>query len=125
SFALRPTDVPAVTAARSISPVDSCRTPIRSTSRCAWVPFPAPGGPSRISLITLLPPSSKAEPPRGPAPSSASTPQLRSLDQPLVLMRQEIALNLRNGIHRDADHNQQRGAAEIERHGRVGNQDFR
>jgi hypothetical protein len=40
-------------------------------------------------------------------------------------MGQQIALHLRHRIHGHADHDQQRGAAEVERHRRVGNQNFR
>ena len=43
-----PSAVPAFTAARSMSPVESWTMPKRSTSRCACVPLPAPGGPRRI-----------------------------------------------------------------------------
>jgi hypothetical protein len=50
------TSVPAWTAARSISPVESCGMPCFSTSLCACVPLPAPGGPSNINLIWLSSP---------------------------------------------------------------------
>ena len=40
-------------------------------------------------------------------------------------MRQQVALDLRHRIHRHADGDQQRGAAEIERHAGVGRQDLR
>src|SRR5947199_184296 len=39
-------------------------------------------------------------------------------------MRQQIALNLRDRIHGDADHDQERRAAEIEHPGRVGEDDL-
>ena len=46
----------AATAARSMSPVDSWTMPrSRSTSRLAWVPLPAPGGPSRM-MFSRRPP---------------------------------------------------------------------
>ena len=51
SFAFRPTGEPDATAERSISPVESCGMPYRSTMRADCVPFPAPGGPSRMILI--------------------------------------------------------------------------
>src|ERR1043166_2419283 len=54
-LAFRPTGVPALTAARSISPVESCTMPCLETRRCACVPFPAPGGPSSINLIRVSP----------------------------------------------------------------------
>ena len=43
--------VPAATAARSMSPVESWTIPRCSTSRLAWVPLPAPGGPRRMMFI--------------------------------------------------------------------------
>ena len=57
SLACRPTGVWAATAARSISPVESWTMPYFWTSRCAWVPLPAPGGPKRINLMTIRPPA--------------------------------------------------------------------
>ena len=60
SLARRPTGVPALTAARSMSPVESCTRPCVATSRCACVPLPAPGGPSRINLIYAAPAASIA-----------------------------------------------------------------
>ena len=50
-FAARPSGVPALTAARSMSPVEICGMPNFSRMNCACVPFPAPGGPRRISLM--------------------------------------------------------------------------
>jgi hypothetical protein len=41
----RPISVPEVRAARSMSPVESWTIALPSTSRRAWVPLPAPGGP--------------------------------------------------------------------------------
>src|SRR5215472_4489292 len=55
SLALWPTEVPAFTAARSMSPVESWTMPYFSTSLCDCVPLPAPGGPSRISLMGVAP----------------------------------------------------------------------
>src|SRR5262249_40951384 len=56
--------------------------------------------------------------------SSPATSELRALDQTFVLVGEQIALDLRHGIHRDADHDQKRGTAEVERHRGVGNQNF-
>ena len=53
--ACRPIGVPAATAARSMSPVESCTMPYFATSRLACVPLPAPGGPSRINPHLLRP----------------------------------------------------------------------
>src|SRR5262245_39316704 len=43
------------TASRSMSPVDSCGMANTSAIRVACVPFPAPGGPNRTSLINHTP----------------------------------------------------------------------
>ena len=45
-FADIPKSVPATTAARRISPVDTAGFPVSSTILPACVPFPAPGGPN-------------------------------------------------------------------------------
>ncbi len=50
-FAASPSGVPALTAARSMSPVEICGMPYARVMNVAWVPLPAPGGPSRISRI--------------------------------------------------------------------------
>ena len=39
-------------------------------------------------------------------------------------MRQQMRMYLRDGVHRDGDHDQQAGAAKIERDGILRNQDF-
>mmetsp|Transcript_10082 Transcript_10082/g.38180 ORF Transcript_10082/g.38180 Transcript_10082/m.38180 type:complete len:201 (+) Transcript_10082:1264-1866(+) len=43
-----PISVPSCTAARSMSPVDRCTTPMASTSSLHWVPFPDAGAPAMI-----------------------------------------------------------------------------
>mmetsp|Transcript_14053 Transcript_14053/g.46870 ORF Transcript_14053/g.46870 Transcript_14053/m.46870 type:complete len:235 (+) Transcript_14053:201-905(+) len=53
-----PTSVPAATAARSMSPVESCGAPNLATSFGACVPLPEPGGPKRMTM--LRPPSPAA-----------------------------------------------------------------
>ena len=50
-LAAQPSGVPALTAARSMSPVEICGMPNRSLMNAACVPLPAPGGPSNISRI--------------------------------------------------------------------------
>ena len=52
---LRPMGVPEARASRSISPVESCTMPRVSTRCLAWVPLPAPGGPSRMRLTITFP----------------------------------------------------------------------
>ena len=54
-----------------------------------------------------------------------SASELSFLDQAFVLVGKQVALDLRHGIHRDANRDQQRRAAEVERHGGVGNQKLR
>src|SRR5690606_1101543 len=49
--ASRPTGVCCWTACRSMSPVERWRRPWAAASALAWVPFPAPGGPKRMSRI--------------------------------------------------------------------------
>src|SRR5207248_124175 len=44
--------------------------------------------------------------------STAASPQLRLSDQALVLLRDQMALNLGDRIHGDADDDEDRGAAE-------------
>src|SRR5580692_10496854 len=53
----KPDAVPSATASRSMSPVDNCGMEKRSTILVACVPFPAPGGPNRTSLIDPAPPA--------------------------------------------------------------------
>ena len=109
ALACCPISVPAFTAARSMSPVESWTSPCLAAIALACVPLPAPGGPSRIRFIT----------------ASRRPPELRLLDQAFVLVRQQMALHLRHRIHGHADGDQQRGAAEVERHRGVGDQQLR
>ena len=50
-FAAMPSGEPALTAARSMSPVEICGMPYASVMNAAWVPLPAPGGPSKMSRM--------------------------------------------------------------------------
>ena len=84
-----------------------CRS--ASSSRLACVPLPAPGGPSRISVHRRLRPCT-------PRPC---------VDQALILVREQVRLDLRHRVHRHRDDDQQAGAAEVERHAVVADQDFR
>src|SRR6186997_2074020 len=87
SPALRPSSLPAATAALSMSPVESLVSERESSS------------------------------------SFASEP--RPLDQSLILMGEQMALDLGDGIHGDTHHDEERGAAEIERHAGIGDEDLR
>ena len=46
-----PISVPALTAARSMSPVESWMSPCLAAISLACVPLPAPGGPSSIRFV--------------------------------------------------------------------------
>src|SRR6185312_16775188 len=53
ALALRPSGVPALTAARRRSPVEMCGTLSSAFSIAAWVPLPEPGAPSKTSRMLL------------------------------------------------------------------------
>src|SRR5690606_33421575 len=53
SFTCRPSSDSALTAARSISPVEIWGISKRSVINWAWVPLPAPGAPNMMIRITL------------------------------------------------------------------------
>src|SRR5882724_2017866 len=107
-LAFLPSSLPEATAARSMSPVESWTRPRSCCRRCAWVPLPAPGGPRRMMFIALR--------------SSAAAPQAGLLDETLVLVGEQVRLDLGHRIERDRDHDQQAGAAEVERHAATGDQ---
>src|SRR5690606_31843767 len=96
-----PRSDPLARSARIMSPVEICGTPSVSTRSLAWVPLPAPGGPKRITSISAPP---------TPDPRSART------GETLVVARDEVRLDLLDRVERDADHDHDRGAAEVERH---------
>src|SRR5437868_13010336 len=110
-----PSGVPAFFSARSMSPVDSCTIPRSSTRRLAWVPFPAPGGPS--SMMFIAPPVSPSSPPEAAL-------QLRLLDQVAILVRDQMALDLGHRVHRHVDDDEQGGAAEVEGDAHPRDQEF-
>ena len=49
--ACRPISVPFLIASRIMAPVDTVGIPSRAEIRSAWVPFPAPGAPRKITFI--------------------------------------------------------------------------
>src|SRR6266571_1961834 len=67
-FAAIPSGVPALTAARSMSPVEICGMRKCSLMKPAWVPLPAPGGPRRISFIIVPGSCGRAHTRRGNLP---------------------------------------------------------
>src|SRR5262245_43792298 len=100
SFTLRPSSEPSATASRSMSPVEMAGSPKRRPSTCAWVPLPAPGGPSKTT--------------REAWPSTPSPTDAAPLHEPLVVAHHELALDLLDGVHGDAHHDEERRAAEVE-----------
>src|SRR3954452_22724903 len=88
SWAFLPSGVPSETLARKMSPVEIAGMPKWSATTLAWVPFPAPGGPIRINLM--------------------------SAQEPFVVALLELTLDLLHRVECDAHHDQDRGAAEGE-----------
>ena len=105
ALALSPIGVPAATAARSMSPVESCGMPYFFDETCRLRSLARPRRSEQNQPHRLLPRS------------------FDFLDQALILMRLQMAVDLRHGVHRHADHDQQRRAAEIERHVGVGDRE--
>src|SRR3954469_14672042 len=120
-FAWRPTGVPAATASRSMSPVESWTMPRSAWSRAACVPLPAPGGPRRMMLNTsAFSPSRRLK-----LPPPRRRLELRLLDEIAVLVRDQVALDLADRIHGHVDHDQQAGAAKAEVQTRLRRKDIR
>src|SRR5579863_5093109 len=115
-LAFMPSGVPLATCSRSISPVERCGTEYLAASFFACVPFPAPGGPSKITarlsssggrfsgttglVAMLLPPAAQ------PALPSKS----------FVIPHDQLRFQLLHGVHGYADDDQQRRTAKIELH---------
>ena len=79
----------------------------RRSPRCrrsAWVPLPAPGGPSRIRFSLDIRRSLSAR----------QAPLDELLQEALVTAHHQLRLQLLHRFQRDADHDQDRGAAEAE-----------
>jgi hypothetical protein len=51
-FAFIPSSLPALIAARSMSPVEICGMPYFLQMKLACVPLPAPGGPNSMNRIS-------------------------------------------------------------------------
>src|SRR5689334_6262277 len=90
-WASLPSSVCSAMFARKMSPVDTAGIPKRAASRLACVPFPAPGGPNRTSLMELL-----------------------SSQEPFVVPLLELRLDLFHGLQSDPDDDEDRRAAEGE-----------
>ena len=91
--------------------------PKSSRRRSACVPLPAPGGPSRIRFSSD---KTEAAYPLGAAsplrrlPAGARPRARRLLQEALVAAHHQLRLELLHRFERDADHDQDRGAAEVE-----------
>src|SRR6516162_1160746 len=117
----RPSFVLAATASRSMSPVELFGMPYCLQSSAAWVPLPAPGGP----IITRFSAMRWSRPCRIRAPSAATAADARLLHEPVVVPHDELRFHLLHRVHRHADDDQQRRAAEIEGHVHAGGEPLR
>src|SRR5688572_33258476 len=100
---LLPSSVPEETAWRSMSPVEIAGTPSWPASSSACVPLPAPGGPSRTMRGRPL----RAIPGPGVGPSLAPpATDATLLHEPFVVAHHELAFDLLDRVHRDADHDE-------------------
>src|SRR3954470_11311493 len=81
--------------------------PKSSVSLAAWVPLPAPGGPSRMRLSSL---TGRAD---------------YLFEEALVVAHHQLRLELLHRVQRDAHHDQDRGASEVEVGARLVEQDRR
>src|SRR5919205_2942430 len=109
--------------ARNMSPVEICGSPRRSWSRRACVPFPAPGAPMRTMIFDIrgdcrMPGLScrfQLRPGiRRLVLSSAAAQAAARPEEAFVVAHDELRLDLRDGVHGDADQDQERRAAEVE-----------
>src|SRR2546427_66237 len=104
-LASRPSGVPVATAARRMSPVVIFGSPSRSARILPCVPFPEPGAPKRRMNTARL-----------HVPLAAAELDASFLHEPIVMSQQQLLLHLRHGVERDTHYDEQRGAAEPERH---------
>src|SRR3990172_4145393 len=113
SEACLPSTLCSATALRRISPVEICGAANFSSSNFAWVPLPAPGGPSNTTRAPAANPS---------APSPAQPP---SFHEAFVVAADQMGLHLGYRIQGDADNDQQRGPAKVKRHVQLADQQRR
>src|SRR5919112_2038576 len=106
SLAFWPSSVPSFLCSRRRSPVPMYGSPKSSVRRAAWVPLPAPGGPSRIRFSSLM--------------KRASL-----LQEALVVAHHQLRLELLHGVQGHADHDQDRRTAEVEVRRRLVDEDRR
>src|SRR3954468_10919631 len=120
ALARSPIGLSALIASRSMSPVESWTRPRPAIKCWAWVPFPAPGGPSRMMFIWPSLPRGRVLMPSAP-PAAL---QLRLPDEVAILVGDEVALDLGHRVHRHVDDDQQAGAAEAEAEAELGDRIF-
>src|SRR4051794_10639068 len=101
SLAFLPSSVSLSLCSRRRSPVPMYGSPKSSRRRAAWVPLPAPGGPRRIKLSSLI----------------------ALLQEAFVITHHQLRLELLHRVQRDADDDEQRRAAEVEARRRAGGGD--
>src|SRR3954447_6818085 len=124
SLACLPRSVPSLTAWRSMSPVATYASEKSSWRRSAWVPFPAPGGPSRMRLSSDIVRGNRNTP-RSPAATRTRGRAPYLLQEALVVAHHQLRLELLHRVEGDAHDDEQRGAAEEEVRARLVDEDRR
>src|ERR1700712_1616198 len=122
ALAWRPSSVPSLTAARRMLPVAKYGRPKSCVIRSAWVPWPAPGGPTRMRFSSdtgALAASLRTGASRPPVPGRSGI----LLEEAFVVAHHQLGLELLHGVEGHADDDQQRGSAELERLRRTGEGD--
>src|SRR4029077_5639534 len=113
-LAFNPSGVPLATCSRSMSPVERCGMPNFLASSFAWVPFPEPGGPRKITARSSFPTGrSCSATMSSPLAAAAQTALPRKT---LIVAHDELCLQLLHGVHRHAAHDQERGTAKVKLH---------
>src|SRR4051812_31584702 len=114
SLACRPSSVPSATAARRMLPVAKYGRPKSSVRRSAWVPLPAPGGPTRMRLSSdtrAIEDSVGTGRRKRPAPGRSGI----LLQEAFVVAHHQLGFELLHRVEGHPDDDQQRRAAEVER----------
>src|SRR2546430_12578245 len=104
-FASRPSGVSAFTAPRRMSPVVIFGRPSRSARIFPWVPLPEPGAPNRRMNTACL-----------HVALAAAELDAPFLHETVVMAQQQMLLHLLHGIEGHTHHDEERRAAEAERH---------
>src|SRR3569833_3695456 len=118
----RPSSVPQRTCSRSMAPVEICGIPSQRIRYFACVPLPEPGEPNKTMASArvrssgpracgLISTSGKTINLAAPPANTAS-----AWSEALVVAHNQLGFHLVDGIHGHADHDQQRGTAEVELH---------